>query len=93
MSLFFDDRDALRFCFGPIIQKELDELAVSWNNHRIRHSSMAEVPHGIPDMLYFMPHLSGKFHGYVAIIRLLMWKSDTLAVHLVILYRWRPDEM
>ena len=52
-------RDAVRFSFGPIIQKELDDFALLWNNHRIRHSRMAEVPHGIPEILYFIPHQSG----------------------------------
>ena len=60
LSVFFNHRDALRFCFGPIIQKELDELAVAWNNHRIgiriRQRYLTEF------QTYFMPDLSGMFH-------------------------------
>ena len=46
-------RDAVRFCFGPMLQKELDEFREDWNNHRIRKSTMAETLGGIPEFLYF----------------------------------------
>ena len=54
------NRDAVRYTFGPIIQQELLQFASEWNNHRIRQSSMAEVPGGIPEVLYHMPHLHGQ---------------------------------
>ena len=52
-------RDAVRFCFGNLITIELDEFTVTWNHHRIRQSNMAETPGGIPDILYYMPQMSG----------------------------------
>lgn len=52
-------RDALRYSFGPLIQQELMQFASEWNNHRIRQSNMAEVPGGIPEVLYHMPHING----------------------------------
>ena len=39
--------------------EELEEFTLAWNHHRIRGSNMAEAPAGVPDMLYFMPELSG----------------------------------
>ena len=53
-------RDAVRFCFGPILQKELDEFRNDWNNHRIRKSTMAETLGGIPELLYFAPAHCGQ---------------------------------
>lgn len=52
-------RDAVRYSFGAVIQKELDQFVHDWNSHRIRHTNMAEVPHGIPDVLYTVPSLKG----------------------------------
>ena len=52
--------EAVRFVFGPLIQKELDQFTTEWNNHRVRHSKMAEVPNGVPDVLYSLPCLHGK---------------------------------
>ena len=52
-------RDTGRYTFGPLIQKELLQFAREWNNLRIHQSNMAEVPGGIPEVLYQMPHLNG----------------------------------
>ena len=56
------DRDAVRYAFGPLIQQELLQFTSEWNNHRIRQSNMAEVPGGIPEVLYHMPHLKGQYY-------------------------------
>ena len=53
--------DAVRFCFGGIIQQQLQELVTEWNSHNIRHSNMAEVPAGKPDVLYYFPELQGRY--------------------------------
>lgn len=60
----FDDSlphhlEAVRFCFGPIIQKEIDILVHEWNYHRIRESRNTETPGGIPEVLYFLPEMNG----------------------------------
>lgn len=52
-------RDSIRFAFGPLIQKELDEFVMEWNHHYIRSSSMAETPSGIPEALYNFPGVHG----------------------------------
>lgn len=62
------DRDAIRFCFGNLISRELEEFMVTWNHHRIRQSNMAETPGGIPDILYHIPEESGIKHHCVAAI-------------------------
>ena len=45
------NRDAVRYAFGRLIQEELLQFTSEW---------MAEVPGGIPEVLYHMPHLNGQ---------------------------------
>ena len=52
--------DSLRFAFGPLINEELSQFMVEWNSHRIRLSIMAEVPVGVPEILYRFPEINGK---------------------------------
>ena len=68
-------RDAVRFCFGPMLHKELDEFREDWNNHRIRKSTMAETLGGRPEFLYFAPTHCGQLlqfcaHYYASILHL-----------------------
>ena len=49
---------AARYCFGRIIQKDLDSVAECWNSHRIRPSGRDTIP-GIPDELYGFPEIIG----------------------------------
>ncbi|XP_034047720.1 uncharacterized protein LOC117529127 [Thalassophryne amazonica] len=68
MELFADLRDAgyfnrshehqclLRYCFGNVIQKDLDECVRLWNSHRIHPSRTASCPGGVPNELYYLPH-------------------------------------
>ena len=51
--------ECLKFCFMPLIQKELYKVAVLWNLHKIRPTNNAESPSGRPDMLYFVPDVTG----------------------------------
>lgn len=51
--------ECLKFSFMPVLRKELHRVAVLWNLHRIRPSSNAESPNGRPDMLYFVPEITG----------------------------------
>ena len=44
-----------RYCFGPIIEKELDVLVNEWNHHYIRKSKYCETIGGIPEILYCLP--------------------------------------
>lgn len=53
------DIDCLRFAFMHIIKKEIEQVALEWNNHSIRHSSYAVVPNGSPEELFFMPSILG----------------------------------
>ena len=54
-------RDTVRYSFGQLIQQELDKFIVNWNHHRIRHSRMAEIPAGVPNVLYQFPELKGLY--------------------------------
>ena len=47
----------LRFCH--LLQEELNRVAQNWNLRHIRKSSNSECPHGQPDVLYFLPELTG----------------------------------
>ena len=51
-----------RYCFGPVIEKELSQIVIEWNNHRIRKSTTAEAPEEIPNILYFLPETSGIYY-------------------------------
>lgn len=51
--------ECLKFSFMPVLRKELHRVAVLWNLHRIRPSTNAESPNGRPDMLYFVPEITG----------------------------------
>lgn len=58
-SIFYD-RDplhlgCLRFCFMPLIQGELNKVAIHWNLHKIRPSHNVESSSGRPDLLYYVP--------------------------------------
>lgn len=52
-------RDAVRYTFGPVLQKELNQFVNDWNTHCIRKSTMAEAPGGIPNVLFHFPGLKG----------------------------------
>ena len=45
-------------CFSPVIQQELNELVEHWNSHYIRRSRHDTLP-GAPEVLYYLPELSG----------------------------------
>ena len=52
-------RECLKFCFMDLIQRELHQVALEWNVHRIRLSSNLESPCGKPDINYFIPESVG----------------------------------
>ena len=49
----------MRYCFSPVVQKQLTDLVIEWNHHRVWKSGAAEAPGGIPEVLYFSPESSG----------------------------------
>ena len=49
--------EVLRFCFMPMIQRDLDTFTKVWNQHRIRRQRHSEVPNGIPEVLYHQPEV------------------------------------
>ena len=48
--------ECLRYCFMDIVRKELNSIAVEWNQHIISRS-VNGGPSGRPDTMYFLPHL------------------------------------
>ena len=48
----------VRYCFVPILQKDLDEVKEYWNSHLIRKSGFGCIS-GRPDVLYFLPETCG----------------------------------
>ena len=51
--------ESLKFCFVLVIRHELHKVAVLWNLHKIRPSTNQESPSGRPDMLFFVPEVTG----------------------------------
>ena len=52
--------ECVRFCFGEVLQNELDQIRINWNNHRIRpsvNSNQRFRPSGRPNILYFTPSI------------------------------------
>ena len=52
------ESECLLYCFGELIQKDLDCFKNSWNSHRISrqmNSNSLSRPWGRPDILYFAP--------------------------------------
>lgn len=45
--------------FHFFLQEDLNEIRHVWNAHRIRPSTNANVPAGIPNIMYTAPHLWG----------------------------------
>lgn len=48
--------DCIRFCFMPLIRKELQTVRDEWNSHIISKSRNSG-PRGRPDVMYYLPHL------------------------------------
>ncbi|KAJ0060283.1 hypothetical protein NL108_007790 [Boleophthalmus pectinirostris] len=51
------DKSLSQFCFMPIIQELLNDIRDVWNAHRIRPTNNANVPSGVPGIMYTAPHL------------------------------------
>ena len=49
------DTECLKFCFLPIIRKELRLVATLWNTHNIQRQMRCEVEGGKPDVMFFLP--------------------------------------
>ncbi|KAJ8667781.1 hypothetical protein QAD02_009444 [Eretmocerus hayati] len=48
----------LQFCFGPLIQYDLDQTRILWNKHYIR-KQRHKVHHGKPYSMYHLPEMYG----------------------------------
>lgn len=46
------------------MQKDIDNVVITWNSHRIRPSRNQRVPSGRPIVLYTLPHLENT-HDYM----------------------------
>lgn len=49
--------ECVRYCFLPVITRDLNRVLQHWNEHRIRRSRNTECPSGKPDVLYFQPEI------------------------------------
>lgn len=67
-------RDAVRYAFGPVIQKQLSQLLMERNYHRICKTATAEALSGVPEVLYHLPSEDvslGVYYDYFSIFMLL----------------------
>lgn len=51
--------ECLRYCFGPLIQRHLENVRKEWNEHRIRKQS-PDILGGKPNVIYHWPE---KYNG------------------------------
>lgn len=57
---------SLRYCFGPLVQIDLNLTRSEWNRHPIRNQKgSGHVIPGVPNYLYYVPEKSGTINcGY-----------------------------
>lgn len=55
-EVFFE---CLRYCFGELIQGDLDLIRIQWNRHAIRKQNSEDIIPGKPNCLYYLPELYG----------------------------------
>ncbi|CAH3142933.1 unnamed protein product, partial [Porites evermanni] len=53
-------KEFLKFCFIPIIRRELRLVSERWNTHHIRRQRQCNVEGGKPDVMFFTPEVYGK---------------------------------
>ena len=61
-GVFRDDyltKECLKFCFLPILRKELQLVVELWNTHKIQRQKRCEVEGVKPDMMFFQPEMYG----------------------------------
>lgn len=51
--------ECCRFCYMPLLSVELQDIVKLWNTHYIRKSRNENVPHGKPDIIYYLPEVFG----------------------------------
>lgn len=51
--------DCLRYCFGHLIEEDINITKKEWNEHRMRKQSSRNVLGGIPNELYYLPENFG----------------------------------
>ena len=49
--------ECLRFCFMGVLQRELNQVAILWNQHTIQIKKNNPGPRGKPDVMFFQPQL------------------------------------
>lgn len=59
-SFIFNDSNAMhvesiRYCFGPLIERELSSIRREWNNHPIRRQKNVTSPCERPDHIFYCP--------------------------------------
>ena len=58
------NKECLKFCFLPILRRELHLVAELWNTHNIQRQKRGEVEGGKPDIMFFTPEIYGT-HNYL----------------------------
>ena len=59
--------ECLRFCFLPVLRKELHMVAELWNTHNIQSQKRHDVEGGKPDIMYFIPEVYNTYN-YLCVV-------------------------
>ncbi|XP_062585755.1 uncharacterized protein LOC134247396 [Saccostrea cucullata] len=51
--------ECLRYCFMAVLQEELHQIVIQWNQHRMQVKKESNSPKGKPDVLFFTPESYG----------------------------------
>ncbi|KAH3847812.1 hypothetical protein DPMN_090144 [Dreissena polymorpha] len=51
--------ECIRYCFLPVISKDLNEVCNIWNTRHVRRNNRISCPAGKPEVLFFQPEVYG----------------------------------
>ena len=74
-------KEYLWFCFSQLLQEDLQLVKAHWNTHYILQSRFNTVA-GIPDVLYYLPELSGHSEHLVELEQSEMNKMEEHCIRL-----------
>jgi len=56
---FYLSRQCLAYCYFNILEQELHEFCIHWNQHYMRKTHGSRCPPGVPDDLHTLPEITG----------------------------------
>ncbi|XP_031333705.1 uncharacterized protein LOC116163746 isoform X2 [Photinus pyralis] len=74
----FLDKSLIQFCFANLIQRDMDQVILEWNVHRISRSRNSISPTGKPAIMFEMPSL---YNADNYLIPVPSFATDEMSIH------------